>query len=300
MRKTILFVLMVAISGTLLSQELKCQLQVISRQIQRSDRSIFKEMQRTMYEFMNNTVFTNHVVKTEERIDCSIVITLNEQTGTDSYKASIQVTSSRPVYGTDYNTPLINILDEKLKFRFTPQDGIEFNVNSYISTLSSILTYYAYLVIGYDYDTFGLMSGSPFFSKADMIVANAQSDPSPGWRSFQDDGKNRAAIIKNLQNDLYKPLRECYYQYHRKGLDLMKEEKEKARNNILSALEGLRSLYRKRPDSYLLQIFFETKADEIVNIFKKATPQTKRRVFNLMNQIDPAHQNKYQKIMQND
>lgn len=300
MRKIILIFILAAISTGLHAQELKCQVQVISRQIQKSDRSIFKEMQRTIYEFMNNTVFTEHVIKAEERIECSMVIKLSKQTGTDSYEASIQVSSSRPVFNSDYNTPIINILDDKLKFRFAPQDAIEHNVNSYTSTLSSVLTYYAYLILGYDYDTFGELSGSQFFSKASQIVSNAQSDPSPGWRSFQDDGKNRAAIIENLQNDLYSPLRECYYQYHRKGLDLMSEKKDQARNNIISAIENLRSLYRKRPDSYLLQIFFETKSDEIVSIFKKATPQNKRRVFNLLSQIDPSRQNDYRAIMENE
>ncbi len=299
MRKLITIIVFIALVNNALSQELKCQVQVISQQIQKSDRSIFKEMQRTIYEFMNNTVFTQHVIKVEERIECSMVITLNKQTGSDSYEAKIQVTSSRPVYNSDYNTPVFNLLDDKLKFRFAPQDAIEFNVNSYSSTLSSVLTYYAYLILGFDYDTFGLMSGSQFFDLAEKIVANAQSDPSPGWRSFQDDGKNRAAIIENLGTDMYSPLRECYYEYHRTGLDLMSEKKDQARNNIISALEGLKTLYRKRPDSYLLQIFFETKSDEIVNIFKEATPQNKRRVFDLLSQIDPARQDDYRTIMEN-
>lgn len=300
MRKLLILLFITLIATPAFTQELKCQVQVISAQIQRSDRSIFEEMQRTIYEFMNNTVFTNHVIKAEERIECSIYITLNEQTGSDSYNAEVQVTSSRPVYNSDYTTPIINLVDEKFKFRFAPQDAIQFNVNTYSSTLSSVLTYYAYLIIGFDYDTFGSLGGTEFFDQAQKVVNNAQSDPSPGWRSFQDDGKNRAAIIENLQNDLYKPLRRCYYKYHRQGLDLMTEKKDDARTNILSALEELRSLYRKRPDSYLLQLFFETKSNEIVNIFQKATPQNKRRAFNLMSQIDPANQNEYRKIMQNE
>jgi hypothetical protein len=281
------------------AQELKCQVQVISRQIQRSDRSIFEEMQRTIFEFMNNTVFTNHVIKVDERIECSIVITLNEQTGSDSYSGTIQVTTSRPIYNSDYNSPVLNLIDDKFKFRYATQDAIDFNVNSYTSTLSSVLTYYAYLILGFDYDTFGSRSGTQFFNVSEKIVVNAQSDPSPGWRSFQDDGKNRAAIIENLENDLYKPLRECNYVYHRLGLDAMTENNEKARLKIIEAIEGLRSLQRKRPDSYLLQLFFETKVDEIVSIFQQANPQNKRRVFNLLSQLDPGRQDEYRKIMQN-
>ncbi len=300
MRKLIVLFIILLFGSNVNSQELKCQVQVISRQIQRSDRSIFEEMQRSIYEFMNNTVFTDHVIKAEERIECSMYITLNEQTGSDSYNAEIQVTTSRPIFNSDYTTPLINLVDNKFKFRFAPQDAIQFNVNSYSSTLSSVLTYYAYLILGYDYDSFGSLGGSEFYDQAQKVVNNAQNDPSPGWRSFQDDGKNRAAIVENMQNDLYKPLRRCYYKYHRQGLDLMTEKKDQARANILAALEELRALYRKRPDSYLLQLFFETKSDEIVNIFKKATPQNKRRVFNLMSQIDPGNQDKYRKIMQNE
>lgn len=299
MRKLTFFIFAIAISFNLNAQELKCQAQVISRQIQKSDRSIFEEMQRTIYEFMNNTVFTSHVINTQERIDCSIVINLSEQSGSDSYKGTIQVTSSRPIFNAEYNSPVLNLLDDKLQFRFAPQDAVEFNVNTYSSTLSSVLTYYAYLIIGFDYDTFGNLAGNQFYSQAEKVVNNAQSDPSPGWRGFQDDGKNRAAIVTDLQNDLYKPLRECYYQFHRHGLDLMTDKKDAARTAILSALENLRGLYRKRPESYLLQIFFETKVDEIVNIFKESPPQEKRRAINLLTQIDPGRQDKYTKIMQN-
>ncbi|PLX18091.1 MAG: DUF4835 domain-containing protein [Salinivirgaceae bacterium] len=300
MRKIVLVtVIFLSQLSIVFAQELKCQVQVISQQIQKSDRTIFEEMQRTIFEFMNNTVFTNHVIKVDERIECSIVITLNEQTGSDSYSGKIQVTTSRPIYNSDYNTPVLNLVDDKFKFRYATQDAIDFNVNSYTSTLSSVLTYYAYLILGFDYDSFGLLSGTQFFNISEKIVVNAQSDPSPGWRSFQDDGKNRAAMIENLENDLYKPLRECNYKYHRLGLDAMTEDNDKARGKIIEALEGLRSLQRKRPDSYLLQLFFETKVDEIVSIFQKANPQNKRRIFNLLSQLDPGRQDEYRKIMQN-
>jgi hypothetical protein len=300
MRKLTLLIAFLFIGFGIQAQELKCQIQVISRQIQKSDRSIFEEMQRTMFEFMNNTVFTKHVVKTQERIECSIVITLNEQSGSDTYKGTIQISSTRPVFNSDYNTPIINMVDDKFQFRFAPQDAIEFNVNSYSSTLSSVLTYYAYLILAFDYDSFGSMAGTQFLTEAEKLVSNAQSDPSPGWRSFQDDGKNRAAIVEDLQNDLYSPLRQCYYEYHRQGLDLMTDKKDQARSNIFSALEKLRGLYRKRPDSYLLQLFFETKVDEIVNIFKESPAQEKRLAFNLLSQIDPGRQDKYRTIMQTD
>ncbi|MFO7863595.1 MAG: DUF4835 family protein, partial [Salinivirgaceae bacterium] len=223
-----------------------------------------------------------------------------EQSGSDSYKGTVQISSTRPVFNSDYNTPIINMVDDKLQFQFAPQDAIEFNVNSYSSTLSSVLTYYAYLILAFDYDTFGSMAGSQFLSKAEQVVSNAQSDPSPGWRSFQDDGKNRAALVEDLQNDLYSPLRQCYYEYHRQGLDLMSDKKDQARSNIFSALEKLRGLYRKRPDSYLLQLFFETKVDELVSIFKESPAQEKRLAFNLLSQIDPGRQDKYREIMQTD
>jgi hypothetical protein len=300
MRKYLLIsTILLSQAATIIAQELKCQVQVISQQIQRTDRSIFEEMQRSMFEFVNNTVFTNHVVKVDERIECNMVITLNEQTGSDSYKGTIQISSSRPIYNSDYNSPVLNLIDNEFSFRYATQDAIELNVNSYTSTLSSVLSYYAYLILGFDYDTFGNLSGTQFYNVSEKIVVNAQSDPSPGWRSFQDNGKNRAAIIENLENDLYRPLRECYYKYHRQGLDMMTENNDKARTKIIEALEGLRSLQRKRPDSYLLQLFFETKVDEIVSIFQKANPQNKRRVFNLLSQLDPGRQNEYSKIMQN-
>ncbi|MDD2564626.1 MAG: DUF4835 family protein [Salinivirgaceae bacterium] len=278
------------------AQEINCRIQINSRQIQSSDRTLFEEMQKAAFEFFNNTVFTNQSIKTLERIEFNMNITLNEKLGADEYRGEIQVAYSRPIFGSGYNSPVLNLKDDKLIFRFALGDQIQFNINSSQSTLASVLSYYAYLILAIDYDTFSLKGGQTYLKVAEKIVNNAMNDPSPGWRAFEDNGKNRAAIVEELLNDMYGPLRECWYQYHRLGLDLMHEKPDQGRKAVIEALEKLRPIYQRRSDSYLLQLFVNAKSDEIIGIFSEGSPDEKRRAFNIMNTIDPANSEKYKKI----
>ncbi len=279
------------------AQELNCRLQINSRQIQSSDRTLFEQMQKAAFEFYNNTVFTNHKMKTQERVEFSLNITLNQEMGANEYKGEIQLAYSRPIFGSGYNSPVLNLRDDKIQFQFALGDQVQFNLNSSTGSFASILTYYAYLMLAIDYDTFAPKGGQEFLQIAEKVVSNAQNDPSPGWRSFEDNGRNRAAIVEELMNDMYEPLRMCLYEYHRLGLDMMHEKPDQGRQAIIEALEKLRPVYQKRRDSYLLQLFITAKSDEIVQIFSESSPDEKRRAYNIMNTIDPANQEKYKKIM---
>ena len=170
-------------------------------------------------------------------------------------------------------------------------------MNTSTSAIASILTYYAYLVLAFDYDTFSLKGGQEFLSIADKVVSNAQSDPTSGWRSYEDNGRNRAAIIEDLLNEQNAPFRQCLYKFCRLGLDEMHAKAEDGRREILEALELLRPIYQRKRDSYLLQLFLDAKRDEIISIFSEGSPDEKRRAFNIMNTIDPANQDKYRRIM---
>lgn len=280
------------------AQELNCSLQVNSQKIQGTNRSVFEEMQRTLYEFMNNTVWTNHTFATDERIECTMILTLTEQIGSDEYKGQLTVQSRRPVYGTTYNTPILNFLDENLQFKYIEGQKLEFSESSHISNLTSILAFYAYIVLGYDYDTFSPLGGSPFFAKAEQIVQNAQNAPEKGWRAYEGKRRNRYWLVDNMVNDKYRGLRRASYTYHRRGLDVMADKIADGRAQVLDAVLALQELYRQRPDPDMLalQLFLEAKRDELINIFSEGQSSEKTKAANALMEIDPTNSSRYQQI----
>lgn len=281
-----------------ITQELNCSVQVLSPQFQTSaDKKIFETLQQSIFEFMNNRKWTNDVFQQDERIECSIVITISEKPSPDIFKGSIQVQARRPVYKSSYNSLIVNILDKTLSFKYVEYQPLEYVENTFSSNLTSILAYYAYIIIGTDYDTYSLGGGTPFFQKAQTIVANAQNSVDQGWKSSEDD-RNRYWLVENILNAAYNPLRECLYRYHRLGFDVMSEDIASGRAVVLSSLELLKKVYETKPGNYNLTLFFLAKSDEIVNLFSLAEPAEKNKLLALVNEIDPANMVKYNKINQ--
>lgn len=297
MRNTILsfFLLITSFS---FAQELNCKVQVLSQQIQGTDKRVFTTLQTAIFEFMNNKKWTNDQFKLDERIDCSILINVTERPSTDQFIATIQVQSRRPIYKTSYNSVLLNYNDNDFQFTYLENQPLEFNENQFTTNLTSVLGYYAYLIIGMDYDTFSMNGGTTYLQKAQNIVNQAQNTSEPGWRAFESN-KNRYWLINNMLDAPFINIRECMYNYHRKGLDEMVSNKEGGRANILEALESLRKVHQARPLSFAMQVFFNAKSDEIINIFSGAFSDEKSKVITLLNDIDPTNSNKYQKIMAN-
>ena len=289
----ILFLLVVNMTS---AQELNCNVTVLTAQIQSSDKKIYTTLQNSIYEFMNNTQWTNEKYTNQERIECTIQINVTERVSNDDFKASIQVQSRRPVYKTSYYSPMININDESFQFRYIEYQTIEFNENGSNPNLAAVLAYYAYIIIGVDEDSFAPTGGSLCFQKAQTITANMQNSPERGWRAFEGT-RNRYWLAENLNNPIFKPLREMSYNYHRKGLDIMSDKKDDAITNIAESIDGLKPLHNDKPGSYLMQIIMFTKADEMVNIFSTAYPDVKSKMLNTLNEIDPANGTKYQGIM---
>jgi hypothetical protein len=281
------------------SQELNCTVQVLSPQLQNSaDKKIFQTLQQSIFEFMNNRKWTNDVFQQEERIECSIVITISERPSADVFKGTIQVQSRRPVYKSSYNSLVVNILDKNLLFNYIEYQPIEYVENTFTSNLPSILSYYAYIILGNDYDTFSLEGGTPYFQKAQSIVSNAQNAVEKGWKSSEDD-HNRYWIVENILNSTFKPMRECMYNYHRLGFDAMAEDVPTARAAVLQSLLLLKKVYEVKPNTYNMQLFFLAKVDEVVSLFMQAEPAEKTKVTELLNQVDPANTIKYNKINEN-
>jgi len=263
-----------------------------------TNKSVFQDMQKTIYEFMNNTKWTNNVFGVEERIECNILINISKQISVDQFEGYMQITSNRPVYNTNINTIMINYRDNDIKFSYAEFQPLLFNENSSNTNLVSLLAYYAYLIIGFDYDSFSLNGGDPYFAKASKIVDNMQNATEKGWKSFESQ-KNRYWIIHNILDDAYSPLREFEYKYHRLGLDVMSKKLTEGRAEIAEDLKLLQKVYRKKPDPFMpyYKIVIESKSDEFANIFSGSFAEEKARAVNILKEIDPANSSKYQKIM---
>ena len=299
MHKFICSIFILFFSCQLNAQELNCRVQVNSQKIQGTNRQKFTNMRTTIYEFINNTRWTNDVYSAEERIECNMIINLTSQVGADGYKGSITIKSSRPIYRTSYNSSILNIVDSDVRFDFVENQTLEFNEHNHTSNLISILSYYAYVIIGMDYDTFSPLSGEPYFLKAQKIIDNAQSDQrATGWKPYEGTF-NRYWLIENLLHNDYKPLRNAMYSYHREGLDLLAEQAESARDEITSALYSVKTTANRKQGTYLLKVFFDAKVDEITKIYSDGFISNKNELVDMLKQMDPANMSKWDKMLQN-
>ncbi len=299
-RLLVAVLLMALTTGPAVSQELYCNVQVSAQKIQGSNREVFQNMQRDIYEFMNSMVWTDNIFSFSERIECNLLINLDEQLSADEFRGTIQVQLSRPVYNTTYESTVLNFVDNNFQFRYVEFQPLEFNPNSHTSNLVSVLAYYAYLLIGMDFDTYSQGGGTPYFQVAEKIVTNAQNAPEQGWKPYDGSrNRNRYWLVKNILDSEYAGVRQFLYLYHLKGLDRMESDMTQARTEIYESLRRLQEVYRRRPDPfmYYMTVVLDAKADEIVNIFTQGFHEEKNRVVQVLTEIDPANETKYQKIL---
>jgi hypothetical protein len=296
---TVLFGIFFLISGSVSAQELRCNVTVSSQKIKGANKNLFRTMQSDLYEFMNNRKWTDHVYSYDEKIKCNIVIRLEEQLAADEFKGSVQVQLTRPVFNSSYETTILNIKDNDFHCRYVEYQTLEFNETSNRDNLTNILAYYAYIILGFDYDTFSPEGGTPYFEKAQAIVNNSQNASQKGWKAFESE-RNRYWLVENMLNQSYSDYRNCLYQYHRQGLDIMSERPDEGRGNIANSLRDIQKVFRRRPNVYILQVFFDAKADELVNLFSKSYPDERNRVLAILNEANPANGSKYEKIKESE
>lgn len=297
--KYIVLFLLMLISELANSQELNCNVQVSAQKIQGSNRQVFQSMQKDIYEFMNNTIWTDNVYSYSERVDCNILINLTDQLSADEFNGTIQIQLSRPVFNTTYNTTLLNFIDNSFQFQYIEFQPLEFNPNGQNSNLISVLAYYAYIILGIDNDSFASEGGTQYFQIAEKIVTNSQNAPEPGWKPYDGSrNRNRYWLVKNILDKEYEGVRKFIYEYDINGLDLLESKISEARTNIVESLKLIQDLYRKKPDPFLyfMQVIVDSKSDELVNIFTDAFPEEKSRIIQILTEIDPANNSKYQKI----
>lgn len=283
------------------AQELRCNISVNASKITGSNKDIFRSMQMDLYDFMNNRKWTNNNFAPNERIECSINIQLNRQISGDEYEGMITVQSKRTAYNSSYNTTVLNIRDESFRCSYREFQTIEFVENGNKDNLTSILAYYAYIIIGFDYDTYSLNGGTEYYEKARQIVNDSQNYPNSvrGWKAFESE-YNRYWLVENILNSSYASYRECLYAYHRKGLDAMAESVESGRAEIAESLRLIQKVFRARSRLYITQLFFDAKSNEIVSIFSQSFPDEQNRVVQILSECDPTNASKYDRIKQTD
>jgi hypothetical protein len=292
--KAIIFIFFVSFLSAS-AQELNCNVQINSDQVQGTNKSVFNTLQKSVSEFLNTRHWSEMTFANNERIECSMNIIVKKVDG-ENFTAEIQVQSRRPVYNSNYFTTLFNFKDNDFSFAYKEFDQLEINENSITSNLTAVLAYYAYLIIGFDLDSYSRLGGSSFFQAAENIVNAAQSSNLSGWKAFEST-KNRYALINNLTDDAFKKFRNYYYEYHRLGLDEMSVNVDNGRAKIVSGLPLVREANRVRPSAILVSAFLDAKTDELVNIFSKATDQEKKTAYEILCDVNPSKTEQYDKIL---
>lgn len=280
-----------------LAQELNCKVTVNADQIQTSDRSVFKDMERSIAAFLNSRKWTNDTYKTYEKINCSIFLNISQMPSIGTFKANAQITAARPIYDTNYETVIFNFADREFEFEYIESQPMEYNDNSYINNLTSMLAFYAYTILAVDYDSFSDLGGSPYVQKMLTVVNNAQSSSHPGWISL---GSNRSrfALMDNMNNAQMVEIRKNSYKYHRLALDNFGKSPDQGRDQILDVLRTVKKVWSINPTAVLIVSFFDAKSNELTSIFTDANLNVKREAYDILTSLDPKR-TVYQKIMAN-
>lgn len=291
-----LFVIVLLVLGLNLSaQELNCVVFINSAEIGVSNRKIFDTMQNDIFEYMNNTKWTNSQYKTHERIDCSITINILEAISTNSFRGSLQLKISRPVYNATYTTNILNFNDNNISFNYEEFQPLVYNENNFDSNLVSLLTFYAYTILGYQADTFGYKGGENFFKQAESVVNVAQQGGGVGWNRI-DGNYTRYQLNENLLSPVYEQYRKTMYEYHILGLDRMVDNTRDAKEVMSKSIQDLQNLFNDRPNTFLIRVFFDTKGDEIVDVFSDGPRIDTSKLREVLSRIYSSYDEKWKEI----
>jgi hypothetical protein len=298
MKKALILTLLIAACCFAHAQDLNARVRVIAPKIQLTNKRILQTLETAMKDFLNGRKWSADVIAPGERINCNFVFNLTNWDGGSNFSGELQVQSSRPVFNSNYTTTLLNINDRDVTFTYNEGQTIDYTDQTFQNNLSAIMAYYAYVILGLDYDSFSRYGGTPYFQRAQNVAINAQTSAFGGWKAF-DNTLNRYWLAENLNSKLYLNLRSFIYDYHRNGLDVMSENPNKGRKAISAILPLLSQVDRKRLGSYFPLAFFTAKDDEFVSIYSKAAPQERMQAMNILIKIDPSNGNKYETLKGN-
>ena len=285
------------------AQELRCTVTIDTRQLQSTlsvDKQIYNDLQKAISDFLNNRKWTNDKFSSEERINCNIVIYITSVPSIGFFSANAQIQATRPIYGSNYESNILTFVDREWQFQYNTSQPLDvFNENIYNNNLTSMLAFYANIILGIDYDSFSKLGGTEYIQKA-FTIANIASqgveNGEKGWKAFED-RRNRYWLIENLQNQQLLPLRENFYSYHRQAMDIFAQKPDEARVKVLEVLNKMKQVNQLRPAAVLTNIFFDSKAQELVNIFKQGDPTQKQQAFNIMAELDPTNTDRYRSML---
>ena len=293
MKKIILIIFLFFISFTF-AQQLNCTIQINTDKVATTNAQLFKNMKTSLSDFVNKTDWNGEVLKQHEKINCSMVIIINSFED-NNFSASIQVQSTRPIYNSTYASPVFNYNDNDFGFRYTEFENLIFNPATFDSNLVSVLSYYSYMILGFDGDTFAINGGSKNFEIAQQILTTAQQSGYRGW-SQADGNQNRFFLINDLMSGTFDSYRDAQYAYHRQGLDLMTDDLKIAKENVMGAIDLLSNLYKIRPNAFLTRVFFDAKADELVSILSGGPNVSLSGFVDTLNRISPLNTSKWATI----
>ncbi|EDP94340.1 DUF4835 family protein [Kordia algicida OT-1] len=294
MRNLVLSILFFSVASFMTAQELNCQITIDAQQVNQTNQQIFKTLERSLNDFVNKTQWTNKKFAPQERINCSMVINVS-QYQSDEFVATIQVQSSRPIYNSSFESPVFNFNDRQFRFIYQEFQPIVYNPNAFTSNLVAVVAYYVHIILGIDADTFSLRGGSDYYAQAQQIVNLSQTSPFLGWKEA-DGNRTRWRLLDNMLNNTYKEYRTVMYNYHRVGMDKMADDPRSAKQAISGSLELFKALNNRRPNSFLLQTFFDAKAEEIQNVFSGGPKVSVTQLVETLNRVAPFHASKWEKI----
>ena len=284
-------------------QELQARMSLVANRVSNQvDKKVFQTLETSLNTFLNNRKWTSQTYQPFERIKCNFQLNIDQEMGDNVYKATLTVQASRPVYGSSYESPLINFQDNSVVFRYVEFQPIEFNENRVqgndplAANLTAVLAYYINIILGLDHDSFSPRGGDPFFQKAQQIVNNApEGRDISGWKAF-DGIRNRFRLVENLTDSRFAIIHDAIYTYYRSGMDLLAENEEESRTNVLNALNFLSTLNRDQPNTMILPLFFQGKSNELLNIFIKSKPELKTRARDLLVKLDITNAGVYKDL----
>ncbi len=277
------------------AQELNCSVEINSSQVQGSNKDVFTTLQQAIADYMNTTKWTDAQFYANEKIECKLFFTIKKYDENNVMSGDLQIQSNRPVYNSSYITTLFNFKDTKIDFTYSINEPLIFSENSMESNLTAILNFYAYMILALDFDSFSLRGGDLYYEKASAVVRLAQSSGETGWKAFEDN-KNRSAVLSAYYDKNTSLIREILYRYHRKGLDEMALSANKGRAVITETLSKLKQVYDVAPMSVCLSIFKDSKLDELVNVYSKASGSEKESVYELLYPLYPTENTRLDKI----
>jgi hypothetical protein len=282
------------------AQELQARVSVIAQRVtSTTDKKIFVTLQQQLNNLLNNRRWTSDVFQPNEKIDCSFILNLENGSDPNIYRGTLTIQAARPVYNSSYQAALVNYIDPDVSFKYVEFQPVEFNENrvqgtdAAVANIAALFAYYAYMVIGLDYDSFSPKGGEPYFRKAQNIITNAPEGKGiAGWRVF-DGLRNRYWLNENMINSRYNVIHDIYYGYYRNGLDKLYDKEAEARAAILQSLIQLQAFNKENANTMIAEFFMQGKYQELVGVFKKGTPEQKARAADVLGAIDIVNAAKY-------